>query len=78
MRNRALTIEMEKDHRFVRLEIGDKPCVVGFPVDSDHGYPLFACEPKVTNLTDLLAITKRVAAFRKAEAADKRAEKCGE
>ncbi|VVD30885.1 restriction endonuclease [Paraburkholderia dioscoreae] len=64
----------ETDGRFIRIEKGDEPCVVGFAVDKDNHCPLFAVEPTVKNITDLMDIVKRVAAFRKAKAAAQRAE----
>ena len=33
---------------------------LGFPVNKDNGCPLFAIEPTVNNVGDLLAIVKRV------------------
>ncbi|MBR8332662.1 restriction endonuclease [Burkholderia ambifaria] len=64
----------ETDNRLFRIEKGDEPCVVGFPVDRDNGCPLFAVDPTVKNISDLMGIVKRVAAFRKAKAAAHRAE----
>lgn len=61
-----------KDNRRIRLERHDEPCVVGFPVDQENGCRLFKLEPEVKNLEDILAVIKRVAAFRKAQAAAKR------
>ena len=60
------------EQRFVRMERFDAPCVVGFPVDKDHHCPLFLFEPSVRNTEELLAMIKSVAAFRKAQAAEKR------
>ena len=40
---------------------GQKTCDrLGFPVNKDNGCPLFAIEPTVNNVGDLLAIVKRV------------------
>lgn len=58
--------------RHVRIEAYNEPCKVGFPVDKDHGCPLFQIEPSVQNFGELLAIIKRVAAYRKAQAMEKR------
>ncbi|MCP3416225.1 MULTISPECIES: hypothetical protein [Bradyrhizobium] len=64
----------EASKRHLRLERLDAPCVVGFPVDKNNGCPLFALQPTTNNVEELLAIIKRVAAFRKAQAAQKRAD----
>lgn len=66
--------EEAADDRRLRIERFDAPCVVGFQVDRDNHCPLFQCEPTVKYLGDVLGIVKRVAAFRKEEAAVKRAE----
>ena len=63
-----------EDSRHVRLEAFNEPCQVGFSVDKDNGCPLFAFEPTVSNTSDLYRIIKRVATFRKRQAADKRLE----
>jgi hypothetical protein len=63
----------EAPKRHLRLERLDAPCIVGFPVDKDNGCPLFALQPTTNNVEELLAIIKRVAAFRKGQAAQKRA-----
>jgi hypothetical protein len=55
----------------IMLEGFYKPCVVGFPVDNDNYCPLFKVKPTVKNIGNLMAIIKRVAAFRKAQAAEK-------
>jgi hypothetical protein len=65
-------VEPDK-RRYVYIESADAPCVVGFPVDKDNGCPLFSFEPSTKNTNDFLTIIKRVAAFRKGQAADKRA-----
>ena len=66
-------IEDEPDERkYLFLERTDAPCNVGFPVDADNGCPLMRIKPSAKNVGDLLAIVKRVAAFRKAQAAEKR------
>lgn len=67
-------VKEEADSRFIRIEKGNEPCIVGFPVDKDNDCPLFAVEPTVKNISDLMEIVKRVAAFRKAKAAAQRAE----
>lgn len=64
--------ERSGERRLLRIEKFDEPCLVGFPVDKDNGCPLFHFEPTVKNTADLLAIIKRVAAFRKVQAAEKR------
>jgi hypothetical protein len=60
------------DRRFVIIESANDPCNVGFAVDKDNGCPLFGFKPSVNNIDELLAIIKRVVAFRKAQAAEKR------
>jgi hypothetical protein len=65
--------EPEEERRFLQLEKLDEPCAVGFPVDTDHGCPLFHFEPHAKTVEDLLVIIKKVAAFRKSEAREKRA-----
>jgi len=60
------------ERRFVRIERTNEPCNVGFPVDKDNCCPLFRLEPSVKNVDEFLAIIKRVAAFRKTQAAEKR------
>ena len=62
----------EEEERHLIMEKHDAPCVVGFPVDKDYGCPLFGFEPTVANTNELLTIIKRVAAYRKAQAAEKR------
>ncbi|NYT32119.1 restriction endonuclease [Rhizobium sp. WYCCWR 11128] len=64
--------EVEEPGRHLRLERQDAPCQVGFAVNKDHDCPLFHIEPSVQNFGELLAILKRVAAHRKAQAAEKR------
>lgn len=68
-------IEEPTERRFLRLEKKDASCVVGFPVDEQNGCPLFAFEPSVKNVNEFMAIIKRVAGFRKAQAAAERIEK---
>jgi hypothetical protein len=58
--------------RLLRIEARYEPCMVGFPVDKDNYCPLFHAEPTVKNTSDLMEIIKRVAAFRKAQAVEKR------
>jgi hypothetical protein len=61
----------DEDRRFLWLERNDGPCVVGFPVSAEQGCPLIHVKPTVHNVEELLGIVKRVAASRKAEAAQK-------
>jgi hypothetical protein len=56
----------------VRLEKYDEPCVVGFDVDKENSCPLFELDPEAVNLERILTVIKRVAAFRKPQAAAKR------
>jgi len=65
-------IKDSENRRILRIEKFDEPCLVGFSVDKDHGCPLFTSEPTVKNVGDILEVIKRAAAFRKAQAADKR------
>lgn len=58
--------------RFLRIESTSAPCAVGFSVGADKCCPLFAFEANANNVEELFAIIKRVAAFRKAQAKDKR------
>ena len=60
------------DRKVLRIERMDAPCAVGFPVNKEVHCPLFSFEPKLSNTTELLSIIKRVAAFRKSEAAAQR------
>jgi hypothetical protein len=62
----------QTNDQHLRIESHAAPCVVGFPVGKDHGCPLFAFEATARNAEELFAIIKKVAAFRKAEAAVKR------
>ncbi len=64
--------EPDVPERFLRIERQDASCQVGFPTDKDYDCPLFHIEPSVQNFGELLAILKRVAAYRKAQAAGKR------
>lgn len=64
--------ESEEPKKHLRIEAYNEPCQVGFPVDKEHDCPLFGIEPSVQNFSELLVIIKRVAAYRKAQAADKR------
>jgi hypothetical protein len=57
---------------FLVIESHDTPCVVGFSVDKDNGCPLFRLDPSVKNIDEVLAVIKRVAAFRKSQAAERR------
>jgi hypothetical protein len=65
-------LRASEDRTILRMEKHDDPCLVGFSVDKDHGCPLFDCEPGVKNVSSIFTIIKRVAAFRKAQAAEKR------
>jgi hypothetical protein len=65
-------IEEPAARAFARIELTTEPCNVGFAVDKEDGCPLFRLEPSAKNIDELLAIIKRVAAFRKAQAAEKR------
>jgi hypothetical protein len=58
----------------LRIESYNAPCHVGFKLDKEHCCPLFAFEPSAKNTGELLALIKRVGAFRKAQAAQKRAD----
>jgi hypothetical protein len=63
---------VEDPRRYLLIERNDAPCNVGFPVDQDAGCPLFRFEPSAKNIDEFLGIIKRVAAFRKAQATEKR------
>jgi hypothetical protein len=67
-------IEERTEITRLMIERPDEPCIVGFSVDKDNRCPLFALDPTVNNVEDLMNIVKRVAAFRKDQAAVKRAE----
>lgn len=67
-------IDEPSQRKFLQLEKLDEPCIVGFPVDANNGCPPFHVESKAQNTGDLLSIVKRVAAFRRREAATKRKE----
>ncbi len=60
------------DRRQLRLECYNQPCKVGFPVSENNGCPLFAFDPMIKNVPELLALVQRVALFRKAQAAQRR------
>ncbi|NVK34260.1 MAG: restriction endonuclease [Rhodobacteraceae bacterium] len=64
--------ESEEPRKHLRIESYKEPCQVGFAVDKEQGCPLFGIEPTVQNFSELLAIIKRVATYRKAQAADKK------
>lgn len=64
--------EDEAPRRVFRIESNDSPCVVGYQVNKDNGCPLFGIEATGDNVQDVLTIIKRVAAFRKGQAAEKR------
>lgn len=65
-------IAEDTESPIIRLEKVDAPCAVGFPVDKDKWCPLFQINPTIKTIGDFLIIIKRVAAFRKAEASEKR------
>jgi hypothetical protein len=65
-------VPVEDPRKYLLIERTDAPCNVGFPVNKDVGCPLFRFEPSVRNIDEFLAIIKRVAAFRKAQATEKR------
>lgn len=67
------TEEVVQDDRYVIIEKTDAPCAVGFAVNKSVSCPLFACDPSVKELAQSLDVVKRVTAFRKAQAAEKRA-----
>lgn len=60
------------EQKILIIEAYDEPCIVGFPVDKENGCPLFGTELTIENTGHFLAVIKRVAAFRKAQAAKKR------
>ena len=68
-------IEESGDRRQLRIEGYNKPCKVGFPVNKDNGCPLFAFDPSIKNVGELLALFQRVALFRNAQAAQHREDK---
>lgn len=68
-------IDEPAERRVLRLERFDAPCAVGFPVDKDYNCPLFAFEPSIKNIDEFMALIKRVAVFRKNQAAIERKEK---
>jgi Restriction endonuclease len=72
LRLEAAGVEETGERKLLRIEQFDEPCVVGFPADKDNHCPLFETEPTLANTGDLLAIIKRVANFRKTQAAAKR------
>jgi hypothetical protein len=57
------------ERKILRIEHHDQPCLVGFPADENNHCPLFGTEPTLANTGDLLAVIKRVANFRKTQAA---------
>jgi len=70
-------VDEPTDQAILRLERGDAPCKVGFPVDRDNGCPLFAFEPSVTNTNAFFQIIKRVAQYRKTQAAVNKGSNAG-
>lgn len=68
-------IEESGDRRHLRIEAQNKPCKVGFDVNEDNGCPLFAFDPSIKNVGELLTLVQRVAHFRKVQAAQHREEK---
>lgn len=66
------TLEEATERQVLRIESFKEPCVVGFPVNETVHCPLFAQEPNIKNMGELLAIIKDIALFRKGQAAEKR------
>jgi hypothetical protein len=64
--------ESKEPKKYLRVESYNEACQVGFPVNQENHCPLFGIEPSVQNFGELLALIKRVAAYRKAQAAEKR------
>lgn len=67
----ARGLPSNEPRRHLWLEKNDGPCVVGFETDADHGCPLIHLTPTIHNVEELLGVVKKVAAFRKAEAAER-------
>lgn len=67
-------LDEPSERKHLRLESYEASCTVGFKLDKEHCCPLFAFEPSIKNTSELLVLIKRVAAFRKAQAAEKRAK----
>lgn len=65
-------IEESSQRTLLRIEARYETCLVGFHVDRDNLCPIFNTEPTVKNIRELMDIIKRVAAFRKAQAAERR------
>ena len=65
----GMTTVPDSRRYYLIIEKQDEPCVVGFPVDEKSGCPLFHVKPTLKNVGDLLGIIKRVANFRKVQAA---------
>lgn len=59
--------------RYVRIESNKEPCKVGYKLSEKRGCPLVRLKPTINNVGDLLKVVKKVAAFRKKQAAMKRA-----
>lgn len=64
--------EFDEPSKDFLIESYNAPCKVGFSVDKNRSCPLFAIEPTVQTFGELLAVVKNVAAYRKAQAAQKR------
>jgi hypothetical protein len=54
--------------RTVRLESLRAPCKVGFAVDESRMCPLFALDPSLDNLAEVLDVLKRVSGYRRKQA----------
>lgn len=65
---------IEQDKRQLRIEAYNEPCNVGFSLNKEKGCPLFEFEPGSANVEEFMKLIKRVAAFRKAQARQKRHE----
>jgi hypothetical protein len=63
----------EKRDRFVLIENHKEPCKVGYKLSEKRSCPLVHLKPTIDNFGDLLKVVKKVAAFRKKQAALKRA-----
>jgi HJR/Mrr/RecB family endonuclease/phosphotransferase system HPr-like phosphotransfer protein len=64
----ADTQDEDEESRYLLIESTKAPCVVGFEVGEDVSCPLFSFEPDDKNVAALLAILKRVSAFRNDQA----------
>jgi hypothetical protein len=64
-------VEVAENRRILRIEAYDEPCKVGFEVNKEVSCPLFEMEPGLSNLAEFMGVTKRVSAFRRAQAEEK-------